>query len=216
MLISLQTTVLVASILSVSVNVLYVFRHKYIARRAHDDASGTLNKDIEDVGRARVWNAKQHRPSPRSLSCSRPTEKCSRNAAEDAAGMKSFNEYTAEQERKRKRSAQTSATQAPSTQGSTSASGSGDPPLPSPPAVTQIVFEELLDQLIAARLVDGSDSTERDPDALAQRICQRITGVHQQILNDPNTPMNTRRVSYQVTGLAFMMLLLLHAEGRNW
>ena len=35
-----------------------------------------------------------------------------------------------------------------------------------------------------------------------------IAGVHQQILNDPNTPMNTRRVSYQVTGLAFMMLLL--------
>lgn len=130
--------------------------------------------------------------------------------------MKSFNEYTSEQEKKRKRSAQTSAIQAPSTQGSTSASGSGDPSVPSPPAVTQIVFEELLDQLIAARLIDGNNMAERDPDALARRICQRITGVHQQILNDPNTPMNTRRVSYQVTGLAFMMLLLLHAQGRNW
>jgi len=138
--------------------------------------------------------------------------------------MKSFNEYTIEVEKKRKRSAQTSSIQTPSIQtpssqgsGSNSASGSGDPPLPSPPAVTQIVFEELFDQLIAARLVDGNDTTERAPDILARRICQRITGVHQQILGDPNTPINTRRVSYQITGLAFMMLLLLqHAEGRNW
>ena len=135
--------------------------------------------------------------------------------------MKSFNEFIIEEEKKRKRSAQTAAIQAPSSQSSGS-SASADPPLPSPPAVTQIVFEELLDQLIAARMIDGNNNDtaieRRDPDSLARRICQRIASVNHQILNDPNTPLNTRRVSYQITGVAYMLLLLfVHCGGgRNW